>query len=75
VGGDALAGTRPVFFPDAGGRVDCPVYRHPLLTPGATIEGPAIFEQREATAVVGPGDRVAVDPWLNLIVELVGGGS
>jgi N-methylhydantoinase A/oxoprolinase/acetone carboxylase beta subunit len=73
--GGALARTRPVFFPDAGGRIDCPVYRHPLLTPGSTIEGPAIFEQREATAVVGPGDRVTVDPWLNLIVELVGGRS
>jgi N-methylhydantoinase A len=68
--GDALHGRRRVYVRDVGAYIDCPVYRHAALTPGTRIDGPAIFEQRESTAVVGPGDRVEVDRWRNLIVTL-----
>ena len=67
----ALHGRRRVYFREIGEYVDCPVYRHGALTSGTVIDGPAIFEQRESTAVVGPGDRVEVDAWLNLIVTFV----
>jgi N-methylhydantoinase A len=67
---EAQRGSRPVYFRQLRKHVDCPVYRHPLLAPGTTLEGPAIFEQRESTAVIGPGDRVEVDRWQNLIVTL-----
>ncbi len=69
-GQDALRGRRRVYFRETGDYLDCPVYRHALLAPGMTIQGPAVFEQRESTAVVGPGDRVEVDRWLNLVVTL-----
>jgi len=46
------------------------VYDRYGLAPGATIEGPAIVEERESTAVIGPGGRVRVDETLMLRVEL-----
>jgi N-methylhydantoinase A/oxoprolinase/acetone carboxylase beta subunit len=74
-GADPLRGRRRAYFRDVGDYLDCPVYRHALLAPGTTIDGPAIFEQRESTAIVDPGDTVEVDPWRNLIVTLRPVGS
>ena len=45
-----------------GGFVDTPVYDRYALTPGTRLDGPAIIEEREATTIVPPGDRVGVDP-------------
>src|SRR5690606_10000525 len=47
-------GSRPVYFAEAGGVVDTPVYDHYALAPGVAVRGPAIVEQRESTVVVGP---------------------
>jgi len=69
-GADALKERRPAFFAASGDYVDCPVYDRYALKVGATIEGPALIEERESTAVIGPGDAVKVDPALNLIAEL-----
>ena len=35
-----------------------------------TLTGPAIVEERESTAVIGPGGRARVDAGLALIVEM-----
>jgi 5-oxoprolinase (ATP-hydrolysing)/N-methylhydantoinase A len=64
--GPARKGRRPVYFAEAGGWVDTPVYDRYALPPGATCEGPAVVEEREATTIVPPGDRLAVDATLNL---------
>ena len=40
---------------------ETPVYDRYRLRPGDTVEGPAIVEEREATTVIGPGDRLAID--------------
>lgn len=60
---------RPVWF-DAGAPVDTPVYDRARLAPGHVIEGPAVIEQLDATILLFPGDRGAVDAHLNLVVEL-----
>ena len=73
-GGEAAKGSRPVFFPEAGGFVVCPVYDRYLLRPDQEIEGPAVVEERESTCVVGPGARAAVDPLGNLVLELASAG-
>jgi N-methylhydantoinase A len=63
-------GYRPVFFPDPQEKIPCPVYeRHPLL-PGTQLEGPAVIEELESTAIIHPGDRVEIDKAGNLIVIL-----
>lgn len=56
----ALKGQRPVYFPAAGGFVNCPVYDRYRLAPGVSFPGPAVVEERESTAVIGPGAEVAV---------------
>ena len=62
--------SRQAYFYDAHGFVETVVYDHDRLFPGATFEGPAIVEQRASTTVIGPGDRVSVDDYLNLVIEL-----
>jgi N-methylhydantoinase A len=66
----AVKGRRPAYLPEAGGFVDVPVYDRYRLAPGHAFEGPGIVEERESTAVLGPGARARVDEWLNLVVDL-----
>jgi N-methylhydantoinase A len=65
-----LKGRRPAFFAEAGGFVETPVYDRYRLSPGQSFEGPAIVEERESTAVIGPGGRCRVNDQLTLVVEL-----
>jgi 5-oxoprolinase (ATP-hydrolysing) len=60
-GDDAAArkGVRHAFFD--GVFVETPVYDRYALCEGMQIAGPAIVEEREATTVVAPGDRLTVD--------------
>ena len=65
-----MKGHRPAYFPELGGFHPAPVYDRYGLAPGVELRGPAIVEERESTAVVGPGARARVDEFLNLIVEV-----
>jgi N-methylhydantoinase A len=67
---DTIKTTRPAYFAEAGGFVPTPVYDRYRLGPGASFTGPAIIEERESTAVVGPGARCRVDEGLAIVVEL-----
>jgi N-methylhydantoinase A/oxoprolinase/acetone carboxylase beta subunit len=69
-GKEAIKGNRMAYFSTAWQYVDCPVYDRYELLPGTQIEGPAIIEERESTAIVGPTDQGYIDEWLNLIVTL-----
>ncbi len=64
----AQKGTRPAWFD--GSFVDTPIYDRYTLTPGASIAGPAIIEEREATTVVPPGDSVTVDVSGTLMINV-----
>lgn len=72
---DARKKPRSVYFYDVQDFVETPVYDHDRLFPGASLAGPVIIEQRASTAVVGPGDRVSTDAYLNLSIELGGGAQ
>jgi N-methylhydantoinase A len=67
---DARKGTRPVYFAEADGYVECPVFDRYRLFEGAELEGPAVIEERESTAVVGPRARATTDAFLNLIMTM-----
>jgi N-methylhydantoinase A len=67
---EPLKGRRPAFFEDAGGFLETPVYDRYRLSPGTSLRGPAILEERESTLIVGPGDVVTIDPWFNAVVHL-----
>ncbi len=58
-GGAARKGMRRAWFGE--GFVDTPVYDRYALGAGADITGPAIIEEREATTIIGPGDRISID--------------
>jgi len=58
--------SRPVWF-DGGWR-ETPVWSRLDLPPGATIAGPAILEQADATTVIEPGFAGRIDLLGNLIV-------
>ena len=66
----ALKGIRKAYFRDSGGYIDCPIYDRYKLTAGSRIDGPAIIEEQESTAVMSPRDSVSVDRWLNLVFKV-----
>ena len=59
---------RPVYFAEAGGYVDCPIFNRYALHAGQTVAGPAIVEEFDSTTVVHPGYRARVDEYGNLIL-------
>jgi N-methylhydantoinase A len=63
-------GERRAYFPETSGYLDCPVYDRYQLAPGMALRGPAIIEERESTVVVGPGARVEVDAYQNVVIWL-----
>jgi N-methylhydantoinase A len=58
----ARKGSRPVWFPEAGGMVETAVFDRAALAIGTEIDGPAVFEENESTFVVGPGGHARVLP-------------
>jgi N-methylhydantoinase A len=62
--------TRPVYFSNTEGFVDCPVYDYAALPVGFQLTGPAILNQDLATIVVEPQQRIHVDQYGNVIMQL-----
>jgi N-methylhydantoinase A len=60
---------REVYFAEADGYVDCPIYDRYGLPAGASFAGPAVVEEFDSTTVVHPGFTVSVDDTGNLIIE------
>lgn len=70
---DARKAPRRAYFYDVRDFVETAIYDHERLFPGANITGPAVIEQRASTTVAAPGDRVSVDAYLNLSIDLAEG--
>lgn len=66
----ALKGKRSAYFSSLGSYVETNVYDRYRLMPGHLIQGPAIVEERESTAVLNPRDRASIDEVLNLVIEV-----
>ena len=65
----AFRGNRPVYFSGVG-MVDTPTYDRAKLTAGNRINGPALIEEHASTTVVHPQDKVEVDVFGNLHIEI-----
>jgi N-methylhydantoinase A len=65
----ALKSTRPVYFSESGGFVDCPVYDRYDLQSEIRIEGPAIIEEFDTTTVLHPAYSASVDEFGNLLIR------
>jgi N-methylhydantoinase A len=68
---DAKKGSREVYFQELGTYTETPVYDHYKLPVGHETKGPAIVEQRESTAVVGPSGVFHVDAHGNLVINIL----
>ena len=68
-GDGAPSGARRVY--DRGGFVAAPVHRRDTLGRSRRIAGPAIVEQYDTTIFVPAGVAVGVDPWSNLVGEVM----
>jgi N-methylhydantoinase A/oxoprolinase/acetone carboxylase beta subunit len=67
----AQKGERRAYFAELGGFVEVPVYDRERLSAGMSFLGPAIVEEKDSTAVIGPGAEVSVDRYANLRVTFV----
>jgi N-methylhydantoinase A len=61
---------RRVVFNAEDGQVETAVYRRDTFPAGATIEGPAIVGQVDATTLLPPGSRARVDDYGNLHITV-----
>jgi N-methylhydantoinase A len=64
----AIKGYRNAYFADLGGFVKTPLYERSRLSAGMSFEGPAIVEEIDSTAVIGPNTLVTMDTFANLVV-------
>jgi N-methylhydantoinase A len=54
----------------AEGPTETPFYNGPDLQPGQQIVGPAVITHPDTTVFLGQGDRLAMDEYRNLIVNV-----
>jgi N-methylhydantoinase A len=66
----AVRGSRKVLYAGAGERVDAKVYDRTFLLAGNAIEGPALIEEHASTTVIGPRDRLEVNGYGHLVIEV-----
>ncbi len=72
---DELKGHREVYFEELGRYEKTPVYDRYALETGVELAGPAIVEEHESTAVVGPRATITVDESGNLVYTYGGPGA
>ena len=65
----ARLGQRRVYFQEAGGWLDCPLYRRSALAPATQIRGPAILEEHTSTVVVPPDFRAEINAYGNVALQ------
>jgi N-methylhydantoinase A len=71
----ALKGARPVYFEEASGFLETPIYDFQQMLPGHEINGPAIIESTVTTIVVNPRDRARMDEYHNVRLFIGQGGK
>ncbi len=63
--------TRLVYFQEAAGHVEAPVYQRAGLPVGFTARGPLLVEEPSTTLVVGPRAAVRLSDSGNLVVDFI----
>ena len=70
-GGDASSArraTRPVYFAETAGFIECPIYDRYRLGPGSAVRGPSVVEEIDSTTVIHPGYMATVDEFGNMFL-------
>jgi N-methylhydantoinase A len=68
----AWHGERALYLPERGESATVQVYSADGLRPGNELMGPALVEAEDTTVLVHPGQRLWVDGFLNLRIDLGG---
>ena len=63
-------GKRSVYFAELGKAVATRTFARDDLRAGNRIEGPALIEEYASTTVLLPGDKLKVDEFGNLVIEV-----
>ncbi|HET7366594.1 MAG TPA: hydantoinase/oxoprolinase family protein [Burkholderiales bacterium] len=66
----AKRGVRRAYFAELGKAVGTPTFARDALRAGNAITGPALVEEHASTTVLLPGDRMRVDAFGNLVIEV-----
>jgi N-methylhydantoinase A len=66
----AHRGKRKVYFAELRKSLATPTYARENLRAGNRIAGPALVEEHASTTVLLPGDRLRVDEFGNLVIEV-----
>ena len=61
--------TRPVYFAETDGRIDCPIYDRYKLGSDDEITGPAIIEEIDSTTLIHPHYQANIDHFGNLFLR------
>lgn len=69
---EALKEYRNVYFEEASGFINTPIYHRPSVPVGSIINGPAVVEQLDSTVVIPPDFVAEVDNYRNIIISLKG---
>ncbi|MEW5922235.1 MAG: hydantoinase/oxoprolinase family protein [Bacillota bacterium] len=72
---EAIKEVRPVYFEATNGFTDTTVYEREKIPVGSVITGPAVVEQFDSTTIIPPGLTAKVDEYLNIIIDVRGGGN
>lgn len=70
-GRQASKDSRPVYFSERGGFVDCAIYDRYKLGAGSYIDGPAIIEEFDSTTLIQPAFCARVDRYGNLLIQKI----
>ena len=66
----AQTGSRSVYFAELNKSVLTPTYQRDALRSGNRLVGPALVEEYASITVVLPGDRLRVDDYGNLVIDI-----
>jgi len=68
----AMNGSRMVYFSEMGKPIKTPTFNRLELKAGNKIVGPALVEEYASITVIQPGDKLLVDDFGNLIIDIEG---
>ena len=71
VASSAVKANRQVYYSEAGGFVDTPIYDGALLRSGHCFSGPAIVESADTTTILHPDQEVEIDAYLNILIKIL----
>ena len=66
----AMRGARPAWLPGATERLGVTIYDGERLAPGMTLAGPALVERRDTSVLLLAGDRVRIEPFGDMLIEV-----